>query len=58
MKRYERGELRRMEWLDGLALRAVDRLRAEVPRVLAALSISHGNCQAAAGFLKRQQQLT
>lgn len=30
VKRYERGELRRVEWLDGLTMRAVDRLRDEV----------------------------
>ena len=31
VKRYERGEMRRVEWLDGMSMRAVDRLRDEVP---------------------------
>lgn len=32
VKRYERGEMRRVEWLDGMSMRAVDRLREEVPK--------------------------
>lgn len=30
VKRYERGDLQHIEWLDGLAFRSLDRLRAEV----------------------------
>lgn len=36
VKRYERGEMRRVEWLDGMSMRAVDRLRDEVPHTLSA----------------------
>lgn len=30
VKRYERGELQHIEWLDSLAFCSLDRLRAEV----------------------------
>ena len=43
MKRYERGELQQLEWLDGLAFRSIEQLRCEVPLlILAPLFQSHG----------------